>query len=76
MVEHSLTAIADAGGSRERTLKRPVTQPITNYFESGKGPSKYPPDSDSQRRADLDLAIYFVTGNEPFKKIESVPFQR
>ena len=75
-VESTHTALAEAGGSREATMKRPLTQPITKYFESGKGPSKYPPDSDSQRRADLDLAIYCVTVNEPFRKIESVPFRR
>ena len=30
----------------------------------------------SDAAADLDLAIFFVTGNEPFKKIESELFRR
>jgi hypothetical protein len=74
--EHSQTAVSEAGGSKDPIQKRPLTQPITRYLESGKGPVKYAPDSNYQRRADLDIAIYFVTANEPFKKIESVPFRR
>jgi len=75
-MEHASTAVTEATGSKDTHLKRPLTQPITKYLHSASGPVKYARDSDFQRRADLDLAIYFVTANEPFKKIESIPFRR
>lgn len=70
------TSVREAAGTQDPNKKRPITQPITNYLESGKGPVKYNKDSNFQRRADLDLAIYFVTGNKPFNEIESEPFRR
>lgn len=62
-------------GSSSQVRQRPVTTPITKYFSKG-GPMKYKPDSDLQRRAEMDIAIYFVTGNLPFNHIETKAFRR
>ena len=74
-VEQSQSSLAEASGSSHSTRKRPITMPIDRYFKKG-GSVKYLPDSDFQRRADLDLVIYFVTANVAFSHIESEEFQR
>ena len=53
-VDQTGTAVREAAGAPDSVKKRPLTQPITRYLESGSGPVKYLPDSNYQRRADLD----------------------
>lgn len=56
--------------------KRPVTTPITKYLLKQGGSAKYRSNSDLQRRAEMDLAIYLVTGNLSFNHIETKAFRR
>jgi len=66
---------AQGPSSASQIRKRPVTAPITKYFSKG-GPAKYKPDSDLQRRAELDIATYITTSNLSFNHIESPGFRR
>lgn len=74
-IEHGQEELDELQGTSSQVRKRPVTTPITKYF-SKSGPVKFKPDSDLQRRAEMDIAIYFVTGNLPFNHIESKAFRR
>jgi len=74
-VAHGKDELAELQGTSSQLRQRPVTTPITKFFSKG-GPVKYKPDSDMQRRAEMDMAIYFVTGNLPFNHIESKAFRR
>ena len=74
-VEQTQSSIAEVTGNPDAIRKRPITAPITKYFQKG-APSKYLADSEFQRRADLELGIYFVTANVSFKHIESAAFRR
>lgn len=67
--------IQDAEGIQMATRHRPLTTPITKYFSKG-GVVKYRPDSDMQRRAELDIATYIVTSNLSFNHIETPEFRR
>ena len=73
-VEDAETQLAEASGSQSIVRKRPIHASIGTYFQKG-GPAKYKPNSDFQRRADLEIAKYFVIGNLPFKHVESKAFR-
>ena len=74
-IESVQEGIDEMRGSASHDRKRPVTTPISQFFGK-KGPVKYKPDSDFQRRAELDTAIYIVTGNLSFNHIETEAFRR
>ena len=77
-VEQSQMSLAEAtGSSTQQIRKRPITAPVTKYFRKESAAAvKYRPDSDLQRRAELEIAIYFVTANESFHKINTPQFRR
>lgn len=62
-------------GTSSQIRKRPLTTPITKYFAKS-GPAKFKSNSDLQRRAEMDIAIYVVTGNLSFNHVESKAFRR
>lgn len=74
-LEHGEDELAELQGTSSQVRKRPVSTPITKYF-SKKGPMKFKSNSDMQRRAEMDIGIYFVTTNLPFNHIESKGFRR
>jgi hypothetical protein len=74
-IEASQEEMDEMEGVPSQLRKRPVTTPITKYYKPTKS-SKYLPDSDFQRRAELDIAIYFATGNLSFQHISSKAFRR
>jgi hypothetical protein len=74
-IEKDQEELDELQGSSSQVRKRPLTTPITKYF-SKSGPSKYKSDSNLQRRAELDIAIYLVTGNLAFNHIETKAFRR
>jgi tRNA (cytidine32/guanosine34-2'-O)-methyltransferase len=74
-VEHGEDELAELQGTSSQVRKRPLTTPITKYFSKA-GPLKYKSNSDMQRRAEMDMAIYIVTGNLAFNHIDSKPFRR
>jgi tRNA (cytidine32/guanosine34-2'-O)-methyltransferase len=74
-IEHGDDELAELQGTTSQLRKRPVTTPITKYFSKA-GPMKFKSNSDMQRRAEMDIAIYLVTGNLPFNHIESKAFRR
>ena len=73
-VEDAETQLAEASGSQHVVRKRPIHTEIGTYFKKG-APVKYRPNSDFQRRADLEIAKFFVTGNLPFKFVDSKAFR-
>jgi hypothetical protein len=76
-LEQDQEELDELQGSSSQVRKRPLTTAITKYFsKSGSGPAKYKLDSDLQRRAELDIAIYMVTGNLAFNHVESKAFRR
>lgn len=76
-VEHSQASLAEVSGVPGQIRKRPIMKPISTYFLSkGAGPAKYPLNSDFQRRAELDMAIYMVTSNLSFNHIATPQFNR
>jgi len=74
-IEQGQDEIDELQGAASQVRKRPVTTPITKYLIKGSA-TKYKSGSDSQRRAEMDIAIYFVTGNLSFNHVESKAFRR
>lgn len=74
-VEQSQETLDELQGTSSQVRKRPIVTPITKYF-SKSSPAKYKPDSDLQRRAELDMAIYIATSNLSFNHIETPSFKR
>jgi hypothetical protein len=74
-VEQSQDDLSQVQGTSSQIKQRPVTTPITKYFAKG-GPVTYKADSDFQRRAELDMAVFIATANLSFNLIESIPFKR
>jgi hypothetical protein len=54
---------------------RPRTSTLDRYLVK-KSPAKYLPNSDQQRRVDLDLMGYLATTNLPFSHVETRGFKK
>jgi hypothetical protein len=55
--------------------KRPITQTMDRYLVKH-SPTKHLPNSDRQRRIDLDLMAYLATTNLPFSHVDTKGFKK
>lgn len=76
-VEQVESSAAEAAGAQTQVRRKPRITPVTDYFRALKaGPAKYSRNSDYQRTAELEIAIYIATSNKSFKEVDSEPFRR
>jgi hypothetical protein len=54
--------------------RRPISSTIDQYMKK-KSPAHYPPNSDHQRRMDLDIMAFLATTNLPFSLVETKGFK-
>jgi len=75
-VEKRQDQIDELQGTSSQVRRRLITKPIAQYFAKYDKKLKYEKNSDLQRRAEMDIAIYIVTGNLSFNHVESKAFRR
>jgi len=75
-LEKSATALAEATGSEPQLRKRPLTTNLISSYFGKSTQIKYKPNSDLQRRFDLESAIYMTTANLSFQHMESQAMKR